>query len=205
MRFANALTLLLDIVAPPRLTERSVRTLSHEQLMNILSHDERGLLPYREEVVRALVWELKYHANAKAAALAGEMLSQELLGIAGDELGMPLLIPVPMHAARRRERGYKQTELLCEAALEKLTGAVFEYIPHAIERIRSTPMQQGLPKHVRLKNVKDSMHVTNPAAVLGRVCVVVDDVSTTGATLTEAARALRVAGARRVHSVALAY
>ena len=166
-------------------------------------------LPYKEKVVTALVWELKYRANPRAAALAGAFLAEELMATAVEELGKPLLIPVPMHSARRRERGYNQTELLCTYAIRALNEVegrndCFDYAPDILIRTRATPPQQGLPKHERLKNIKNSMRVASPERVHGRACVVVDDVTTTGATLIEARRALLAAGAARVHLVALA-
>lgn len=159
-------------------------------------------LPYSHESVRALVWEIKYYANRRAAALAGELLAEELLAIASEELGRPLLVPVPMHKARKRLRGHNQTELLCKSALAHIHG-VLEYAPQALIRIRATPEQQKLSRAQRLKNIKNSMQA-DPAKVAGRVCVVVDDVATTGATLAEATRALVAAGAARVHTIALA-
>lgn len=200
---ASFLTAVLDLIVPPRATDKVVRTVTLEELQALL-HPATGMLPYHDPRVTALVWELKYHAHARAAALAGELLFEQLLGIAAEELGRPLLIPVPMHAARRRTRGHNQTELLCTAALAH-TGSTFEYAARALERMKETTPQQGLERHKRLKNVHGSMHVVDPAQVAGRVCVVVDDVTTTGATLDEARRALLQAGAARVHLVALAH
>lgn len=212
---------LLNLILPPRASERMVGPLTLSDLLALQTADG---LPYTHEEVRALVWELKYHANPRAAALAGELLSEELLAIAAEELGVPLLIPVPMHPARRRERGHNQTELLCEAALgalgkhagknslvdvpaegrpEDFFAGVFAYAPKALTRTKLTPEQQKLDRATRLKNVASSMEA-DPAVVCGRVCVAVDDVTTTGATLAEAARALKAAGARRVHTLALA-
>ena len=123
------------------------------------------------------------------------------MALAGEELGRPLMLPVPMHPARRMARGHNQTEVLCKAALSSLGRAV-EYRPDLLVRIKDTLPQQGLERARRLKNVKNSM-AANPI-LAGRVCIVVDDVTTTGATLKECKRALRLAGARRVHLVALA-
>ncbi len=161
-------------------------------------------MPYHDPRVTALVWELKYHGTRRSAALAGEYMAEILLAAASEELGVPLLIPVPMHAARRRERGHNQTELLCVAALRHL-GDTFEYAPKALVRTLYTKTQQGLPRAERLNNIKNSM-AAGPGAgrIAGRVCIVVDDVTTTGATLEEAQRALRQAGARAVHCIALA-
>jgi ComF family protein len=195
----NFFTTLFSIVIPPRASERTVESLTLDDLLSLQT--EEGL-PYHDETVRALVWEVKYYGNARAAALAGELLGEEILAIASEELGTPLLIPVPMHKERRHTRGHNQTELLCEAALSHL-GTAVEYQPRTLARHAYTTEQQGLERMKRLHNVKDSMRVLDPG-VAGRVCIVVDDVATTGATLAEAKRALRAAGARRVHTVALA-
>jgi predicted amidophosphoribosyltransferase len=241
------LEFLLDAVALPRRTEALVRALTSEELFE-LATDSDEPLPYHERAVRALVWELKYRRNPRASALAGVALSERLMAVAAEELGAPLLIPVPMHPTRRAERGYNQTELLCEAALRTLEEAsepkevsktwpsgqphpdwhpalrhgryanqggseerglssarsqIFEYEKEALSRTRATPPQQGLPRHERLNNLKGAMQA-DPARVQDRVCVVVDDVTTTGATFEEAKRALELAGARAVHCIALA-
>jgi predicted amidophosphoribosyltransferase len=165
--------------------------------------------------------------------LAGEFLAEELLALASEELGRPLLLPIPMHGSRLSERGHNHTELLCQAALAHLeapadssgkivwpamgptqdgrpedfftglSAKAFDYTPRAISRIRMTTEQQKLSREARLNNLKNSMQA-DPKAVAGRVCVVVDDVTTTGATFAEATRALKAAGALRVHCVTLA-
>ncbi len=191
---------LLDVILPPRRTEVLVRTLTLEQLQNLEGEDG---LPYHDPRVTALIWELKYYGTRRSAALAGEYLSESLLAMASEELGVRLLVPIPMHAARVRERGHNQTEVLCRAAISHLGGAM-EYAPKVLSRVVHTKTQQGLPKQERLKNVKNSMRVFDPEAVRNRVCIVVDDVTTTGATLAEAKRALKAAGARAVRTIALA-
>lgn len=190
---------LLAFILPPRQSERAVASLAPEDLFALQG---AGGLPYSNKDVRALVRELKYYANPRAAALAGALLAEELLAIAGEEPGRPLLVPVPMHASRRRARGHNQTELLCEAALRQLDGAC-EYAPGALRRTRAAPEQRKLPRTQRLSNLKHSMRA-EPALVKGRACVVIDDVRTTGATLAEAERALMAAGASSVHLLALA-
>lgn len=197
------LSFLLDMVAAPRKTQQQVRMLAPEQLEPLLLRGYTGLLPYQDERVRALVWELKYYADEHAAHLCGVLLADALIAIAGESLGKPLLIPVPMHTARRRKRGHNQTELLCEAALP-FAADFFDYAPDALIRVRDTPAQQGLQKHLRLSNLEHAMQVPVIEKVAGRVCVVVDDVTTTGATFTEAKRALLAAGARQVVPLALA-
>ena len=182
-----------------------VRTLTPYALRSLKEDDA---LPYRHPAVRALVWELKYRANPQALALAGALIGDELMITLEEELGGVLLIPVPMHEKRKRERGYNQCELLCEAALaacrEGGVAHALLYAPRVLSRIHPGVPQQLLPRRLRLTNVKGSMEVREPKSVRGRICVVVDDVATTGATFKEARRALKEAGAKRVHTVALA-
>lgn len=191
-------SLFVDILLPPRRTDLLVRRLNVDELLNIQT--ERGF-PYQDPRVTALVWEIKYYANARAAAMASAMLAPQVTELAAEDVGRPLLIPVPMHAARRKERGHNQTETLCAALLPHLPG--IEYRSEVLVRTKNTPHQQGLARHMRLHNVKNSMRASG--AVRGRTCIVVDDVTTTGATLAEAARALTEAGAHTVHTIALAY
>lgn len=203
------LSFLLELLAPPRKTERVVRELSSTALAELAYKDGNGgVLPYRDASVATLVWELKYYANPRAASLAGAVLAERIFAIASETIGTPLLIPIPMHSSRKRERGHNQCEVLCEAALKKLEAAygahIVEYAPHALVRTRLTHTQQGLPRSERLSNVAHSMKA-KALQVQNRACVVVDDVSTTGATLEEAKRALLEAGARSVETVCLAH
>lgn len=198
---------IFDFIIPPRPSERMVRALSPGELVRLSAPRIRGefqaLLPYHDPRVMALVWEIKYRKNARAAALAAALLEEPLASLAEEELGVPLLLPMPMHPARRTERGFNQTEVLCEALLARASSPL-AYAPRVLARVRHTAPQQGLPRAERLKNVRGSMDVTRPADLFGRACIVIDDVATTGATFEEARRALAQAGARSVHCIALA-
>jgi predicted amidophosphoribosyltransferase len=82
-------------------------------------------------------------------------------------------------------------------------GDAYEYVPRALRRVKMTEVQQKLSRERRLHNLNGSMHA-DCEVVMHRVCVVVDDVTTTGATFAEATRALKEAGAGHIHCVALA-
>jgi len=203
---------LLNQLIPQRRHERIVAELSVEELSMLAYQHQNGmyggangvhtLLPYRHPEVAALVQELKYHRNPRALALAAQVLTDELLGISSEALSPPLLVPIPMHSTRSKERGYNQTALLCEAVLQMLGTSVI-YEPNALTRIRHTPPQQTLTRAKRLTNVRHSMRA-DPTLVRGRTVIVLDDVTTTGATLAEARRALLKAGAAQIHCIALA-
>lgn len=191
---------VINVLIPPRVHEARVANLSLDTLLALQHKDG---LPYHDPRVTSLVWEVKYKANAHALALAGELLAEEVRAIVSEELGKILLVPIPMHPERRKVRGYNQTELLCEAIMQNIDHQV-EYLPRALSRIRNSVPQQTLARSTRLHNVKGSMQAVERAEVVGKTCIVVDDVSTTGATLLEAERALTRAGAKKVYTLALA-
>ena len=202
-RLRSYAEIFLDCVLPPRASQKAIRSLTLEDLIDI-QPTQLGALPYHDPRVRALIWEIKYYANPRALSVCGPLLAERILGIASDTLGTALLIPIPMHAKRRKERGHNQTELLCTAALRAHPALPVEYAPLLLVRSKETKPQQGLPEHERKHNVRHTMHVAVPEKVRGRVCIVVDDVSTTGATGAEALRALKKAGAQDVYVLPLA-
>jgi ComF family protein len=150
-------------------------------------------------VVRLALHALKYAGEQRLAMPLGAALAARWrrAGALGD-----LLVPVPVHAARRRERGYDQAELLARAAARELGLPMAP----ALERTRATTPQYRLDRRHRAVNVADAFAVSGryAAAVAGRSVVLVDDVVTTGATLAESASALLAAGAVAVAAVTVA-
>jgi ComF family protein len=148
---------------------------------------------------RAALHELKYAANRRLAQPLGELLAARWrrAGIGGE-----LLVPVPVHADRLRQRGYDQAVLLAEA-----TGAALGLpVVPALRRGRATTAQHALGRGARSANVGAAFAVEPraTAAVRGRWVVLVDDVVTTGATLSACAAALLGAGAEVVSGLAVA-
>lgn len=200
--FGYLLHAFIGLLLPPRRTEVLVAELTDEMLKNL---GMGRALPYHHRAAKALVWELKYRKNCRAAELGAAYIKETFEAAAAEEIGRPLLIPIPMHMTKRKVRGYNQTEFLCEALIRSFSGRplFFEYVPHALTRIREVLPQQKLAKHKRLRNSRGSMSASR-GVVEGRHCIVIDDVSTTGATFAEATRALKQAGARAVTCISLA-
>jgi ComF family protein len=142
---------------------------------------------------------LKYHDRRSLARDLGLLLAASLEE--QREAWLPdALVPVPIHPRRRRERGYNQAELLA-AALSQLTGLP---VRDALERVSDTPPQVALGREQRWNNVRGAF-APRAGAAPGRRPVLIDDVQTTGATLEEAARALRTAGAHTVYALTLCW
>jgi ComF family protein len=152
--------------------------------------------------VRGLIHLLKYENVLPAASVLGRLLAEAIthFDLAGDPL--PQLVPVPLHASKRSERGFNQAELIVRLAVKHLPRRL--EIATVLKRKRATHSQVGLTREERIANMRDAFRVTGPAAVKGRTVIVVDDVMTTGTTISECARVLKKAGAERVWAATVA-
>lgn len=112
------------------------------------------------------------------------------------------VVPVPLHARRLRERGFNPAALLAYAVARELGSRVAP--PGLLVRLRDTPTQTRLDRRARQANVAGAFGSARPREIAARRLLLVDDVATTGATLVEASRALRKAGARHVDAVCAA-
>ncbi len=148
--------------------------------------------------LRGLIHLLKYEAVLPVASFLGGTVAatiEELLPSCGDPV--PLLIPVPLHKSKGRDRGFNQAELIARGAVKRLPHQV-ELVTRALVRQRATISQVGLTREQRIENMRDAFRVRDRQQVRGATVILVDDVMTTGTTLSECARVLKKAGAERV-------
>ena len=145
--------------------------------------------------LRELVHLLKYERVVPAAKALGRMLEQCMEKL---RLDSPVLVvPIPLHASKRRQRGFNQAELIAKAALKKSqANATLE--THLLKRVKATVSQIGLTRPQRRENIRGAFKVTHLNKVTGADILLVDDVLTTATTASEAARVLKRAGARHV-------
>ncbi|RME20361.1 MAG: ComF family protein, partial [Deltaproteobacteria bacterium] len=131
-----------------------------------------------------------------ARFLARAMASDEQLR----SWDIEILLPVPLHPARLRRRGFNQSALLART-LGKILGIPVEFA--CLERALDTPRQADMPDaKARLDNVKEAFRVARPEKIEGRKVCLVDDVVTTGSTIAACARDLAAAGADKVFAAA---
>ncbi|OLC12713.1 MAG: hypothetical protein AUH29_15590 [Candidatus Rokubacteria bacterium 13_1_40CM_69_27] len=141
--------------------------------------------------LREVLHELKFHGKRALAAPLADLLVEQCAGAL--PAASDALVPVPLGRARERERGFNQAALIAE----RVAGALgVPAQPRWLTRVRPTQPQSDLGAAERQANVRNAFQAA--PAVAGRHLVVIDDVLTTGATVSECARALRAAGARRV-------
>ncbi|MCU1268948.1 MAG: ComF family protein [Acidobacteriaceae bacterium] len=146
--------------------------------------------------LRDLIHLLKYERVAPAAVVLGRMLGEAIqkLRLGADSI---LVIPVPLHSSKRRERGFNQAAMIARAALKTNTFSC-EFAADVLERTRPTVSQIGLTRPQRVENIRGAFRVWHPSKVSGRNILLIDDVLTTGTTVSECARILRKAGAEKV-------
>lgn len=205
---------LLETIIP--LKGRSARTKGREagdiplvpSVHELLRVRITTLMDYRSHEVQDLIRSLKYDSSRHAARLAADLLAdylrEELASQRNFSQKKIFIVPVPLHAARVRERGYNQIEIVLRELPREFQDGTFSLLaPDVLKRTRATKPQTRLPRSERLSNVAGAFG-TDQTDVLSRAVVyLLDDVTTTGATLANAAQPLRRAGAE-VHLIALA-
>lgn len=157
-----------------------------------------------EGAAAAWVKRFKYAAPGLAGLdPAAEAVCLALAGEAAERMPAPLpaaIVPVPLHPARIRARGYQPAGILARALSRRLGVPL---LPRLLSRVRDTPSQTGRGRADRRRNVAGCFELA-PGMAPPPSLWLVDDVVTTGATLGEAARAVRRAGARQVSAVCIA-
>lgn len=165
---------------------------------------QEELPPYQKAVaygaydgeLRELIHLLKYDQVHPAASVLGHMLGSALakLELPGDVL----VVPVPLHASKRRQRGFNQAELIAQSAFKPMHDKRIQLATNVLQRVKPTVSQIGLTKNQRQENIRGAFKVAHLSKVSGRAVLLVDDVMTTGTTAAECARVLRRAGAAKV-------
>jgi ComF family protein len=151
-------------------------------------------------IVREVIHEFKYGRRIHLRHLVARWLrsaldDERLLGRCFD-----VIIPVPLHPTRQRERGFNQATLLAEL----LSAQTSIRCKPLLERTRYTTTQTALDRSERMENLHNAFRLRKNADVRGLRVLLVDDVLTTGSTLNECARVLKRAGAFSVHAATAA-
>ncbi|OGG79419.1 hypothetical protein A3A39_00475 [Candidatus Kaiserbacteria bacterium RIFCSPLOWO2_01_FULL_54_13] len=207
MGFLAVLESILDAILPLRARTSRTRERGLEDIpLTPSPHDLLGvrittLMEYQNPAVEDLIRSLKYDGSGHAAKLAASVLADYLREeIASSRIFSArkiLLVPVPLHKSRARERGWNQIELVLRALpAEYRDGTIATLAAHALARTRATKPQTRLSRSERLSNVTGAFAMPDNSLVRDAHVLLVDDVTTTGATLTNAAMPLRRAGAK---------
>ena len=170
-----------------------------------------SVFAYHDSRVKRLIKLLKYKNARHAAEIFAVPLAASLSEFFGEEqafLGSRniLLVPIPLSKKRMQKRGYNQAELLARGMLAHLPAEKISVDTTLLKKIiETTPQADIKKKSVRLANLGDCFCVASGRSGNGKVVVLIDDVTTTGATLIAAKRALREAGFSRIYALTAAH
>ncbi len=206
--------LLFNLLFPHHARERAVRLLTPRTLgvraRTIVPPRPCTCapLPYRDELVRTALHMLKYKGYQRAGVVFGQAIAPYLAELVAERRMFgryhnALLVPIPLTKARLKKRGYNQSEIIAHALLAELGSSTIE-IATPLTRVRETLPQVTMKgRSARYKNLAGAFRAT--LRLEGRDIILLDDVVTTGATLSAAQTELYRAGARDVLCIAVAH
>ncbi len=151
---------------------------------------------YDTPVLARSIQDLKY-AGGRVLI---EPLARALADRFSQQLTAEVIVPVPLHPSRLRQRGFNQSELLARALGKQLAIPVRNYAV----RIRQTLPQVSLKEQLRLLNVNHAFALASGLERISKNGIIVDDVFTTGATIAEVGRVLRSAGMNHITALTIA-
>jgi competence protein ComFC len=161
-------------------------------------HGADGLISfydYHDDKVSKIIIAGKYKFIPSTYETLGQMISRRLENEHTHLLSIPYtLTPIPLHSSRKRWRGFNQAETLCQSIAKELDLPIADILL----RNKITKTQKDLKRQERLTNVADAFKLKLGADIRGKNLILIDDVTTTGATLQEAAKILKRNGAAKV-------
>ena len=170
-----------------------------------------AVFQYHDPIIKKAIWDLKYHHFPRLGQRLGEILYEEFLEDISDlkayTEGVPILIiPVPISKNKNKKRGYNQAEKLARGFCKKVNKKVFLLKTNIIKKKKGPIPQARITNRLRrLKNIHNSFKIKNESLVKGKTIIIIDDVTTTGGTISEIMKILKKAGAKKVIGLAVAH
>jgi predicted amidophosphoribosyltransferase len=212
MRFLRS---ILDALLPPHDDARIAAAITATDLATLAApRTVRGtfaVFPYQDRRIRAMVRAIKYYGETGVLEPLGAVAAEHLVALLDDE-GLEkrktLLCPIPSSPARLRKRGYNQAERIARAIHAHLPAdSTIEYVPNLLAR-EDRETQVHAHKS-RADNIRGAFYVPSGTSIYDSVrgsrIILIDDVIKTGATIRDATRALKAAGAKSVIAFAIAH
>jgi competence protein ComFC len=170
-----------------------------------------AVFDYRDKIIKKAIWELKYHhkryLGEKLGLLLYEFLSEDISDMKIEVSGRSIyVIPVPISRGKTRLRGYNQSLYIARGFCSLSPVGTFEIKNNIVFKKRNTiPQARIESRRERLENVRGVFEIKNKDIIKGRTVIIIDDVTTTGGTMSEIMKILKSAGAKKVIGFAVAH
>lgn len=210
---SRILTTLTNLLFPPKCAGCGVlntaicpQCFSKLAISNVREFPLLANFSYKDTVVQNMVWKLKYRGSKEIADVFAPSM-YKLIKDSLDTSQQIILIPIPLSKKRFRSRGFNQSENLANsiARYGKNLGEDFSVSLDAVSKIRETTPQTSLKKAERLKNLENSFEFSSGVIPKNGIVVLIDDITTTGATFREVMRMLKESGVEVKLCVAVAH
>jgi len=157
-------------------------------------------------VLKELILQFKYKEKKYLANPLGKLLA-DFVGNYLKEENFDYIVPIPLERSRQRKRGFNQAELLAQILGEAVNKPV---LTHLVKRRKKTKPQFGLSRSERFENLSGAFEISKSGEadgppIAGKTILLLDDLATTGVTLDECAKVLKMAGVRGVYGLVLAH
>lgn len=207
--------IFLDALFPISEKEKELFSYSPKEAYEILTRAKQldfpnlnSIFAYKDERVAKLIWNIKYKKSELAIKIGGYALFQTLT--LGRDLSLPkiIIIPIPISQRRHRERGYNQCELLVDEISRLDTEKIFTIKKDLLIRSQHTSRQTLKNRDARIESSKGIFEVDLDSGrdlLSPNQIIIIDDVITTGSTMTEAIDTFRKAGFLNVRGLSLAH
>lgn len=229
----------LDLIFPESEEVKLLRKMSDKQLfaeLNQISHNAKNKiikmqnvsihysLPYKNPLVKEIIWQIKFRGQKKYCKILGKLLAENIAIILKKEKNCNgenyLLIPVPIHEKRRKERGFNQCEFLCEEIIREVEKmkrlndekCKLKYAPKILMREIYQEKQSWSDRHGRFEKISGVFTIalnnktkSYTAEIINEKIILIDDVVTTGSTLSEISKVLFNAGTKKIIAVVVAH
>ncbi len=201
---------LLDLIFPRSALLEELDSLNTEEIyskcqkIQFVAQNVASFLSYKDKIVKEMLWQIKFNGQRKYAKICGEILYKEIIKKINLQQKY-LLVPVPIHKKRRRERGFNQCEWICEEIKKFDTKNLFQYEPNLIERVIYKQKQSWSDRKSRLGNISGVFQIKDIDKIFGKNIIIIDDVVTTGATLNEITKTFNLAAPRKILAFTVAH
>lgn len=159
---------------------------------------------YGDPVIKRSIHACKYEGMHSVSATLARLLTEYGKGLEPQPHifnTRPIVVPIPLHHKKDRKRGFNQSALIARSFADQMN---FSYDEPLIKVINNDAQAQTKTHQERFARIQNGFAIPNPAHVRNKNIILIDDVSTSGATLSEAARTLKAAGARHILALVIA-